>query len=159
MSSRPYGAGAMTPSIILPANPEPKPEASADDTDSGARRNFTGDKSAYFDRRFGSSASTGTRSTPASVTSSMSVTHRTWSSIRATMSRLTSQPDSWHFAANCSCDKPSLLRNDISRGPTAFLGSVIRRHISDARGYLVSPLAFVWFSTHVQVTAMKGDHP
>lgn len=128
-------------------------------TDSGARGNFTNDTSGYFDRRFGSSASTGTRNTPASVMSSMSVTHRTWSSIRATMSRLTSHPDNWHFAANCACDKPSLLRNDISRGPTAFLGSVIRRHFSDAGGYLVSPLAFVWFSTHVQITAMKGDHP
>jgi hypothetical protein len=51
------------------------------------------------------------------------------------------------------------LRNDISRGPTAFLGSVIRRQFGDAGGYLVSPLALVWFSTHVQITAMKGDHP
>ena len=130
-----------------------------DGTDSGARRNFTDNKSAYFDRRFGSSASTGTRNTPARVMSSMSVTHRTWNSIRATMSRLTSHPDNWHFAANCACDKLSLLRNDISRGPTAFLGSVIRRHISDAGGYLVSPMDFVWFSTHVRITAMKGDHP
>jgi len=149
----------MTPSIILLANPEAKPEPSADDTDSGAHRNFTGDKSAYFDRRFGSSASTGTRSTPARVISSMSVTHRIWSSIRATMSRLASHPDNWHFAANCACDQTSLLRNDISRGPTAFLGSVIWRHFSDAIGCLVSTLAFVWFSTYVQIAAMKGDHP
>jgi hypothetical protein len=134
-----------------------KPHAEV--TDLGAPGNCATDRSGYFDRRFGSSASTGTRNTPARAMSSMSVTHRTWSSIRATMSRLTSHPDNWHFAANCACDKPSLLRNDISRGPTAFLGSVIRRHFSDAGGYLVSPLAFVWFSTHVQITAMKGDHP
>lgn len=128
-------------------------------SESGALRNFTGDKSAYFDRRFGSRVSTGTRNTPARVMSSMSVTHRTWSSIRATMSRLTSQPDNWHFAANCACDKPCLLRNDISRGPTAFLGSVIRRLFSDAGCYPVYPLAFVWFSTHVKTTVMKGNHP
>jgi len=131
----------------------------AEVTESGAHGNFTSDTSGYFDRRFGSSASTGTRNTPARVMSSMSVTHRTWSSIRATMSRLTSHPDNWHFAANGACDKPSLLRNDITRGPKAFLGSVIRRHISDAGDYLFSPMDFVWFSTHVQVTAMKGDLP
>ena len=146
-------------SVTLIANPAGNHKLCADTANLGAGRNFNSDRSGYFDRRFGSRASTGTRNTPARVTSSMSVTQRTWSSIRATMSRLTSHPANWHFAANCACDKPSLLRNDISRGPTAFLGSVIRRHFSDVAGYLVSPLAFVWFSTHVQITAMKGDRP
>ena len=104
----------------------------------------------YFDRRFGNNASTGTRNTWDSSINSRSVTQRIWSSMRATMSRLTSQPANWHFAANCDCDNPSLLRRDISRGPTAFLGWFIQRQFSDAKCYLVSPLAFVWFTTQLR---------
>ena len=134
-----------------------KPSAGV--TESGARRNFAGDKSAYFDRRFGSSASTGTRNTPARIMSSMSVTQRIWSSIRATMSRLTSQPASWHFAANWACDSPRRLRRRISFGPAAFLGWFIQRQFSDAECYPFLPLAFVWFSTHLRTAAMNGEFP
>jgi hypothetical protein len=111
---------------------------------------------AYRDRRFGSRASTGTRRTLARVNSSRSVTRRIWSSMRAMMSRLTSQPANWHFVANCDCDSPFLLRRDITHGPTAFLGSVIRRQFSDARDYFVSPLDFVWLATHVTPATMVG---
>ncbi len=67
---------AVTPSITLLAPSAGNPKPSSDAIASGARRNITCDKSAYFNRRFGSSASTGTRNTPASVMSSMSVTQR-----------------------------------------------------------------------------------
>lgn len=60
--------------------------------------------------------------TLASTANSESPTHRICPSMRAMMSRETSHPFSWHFAASCGCDNPSCVLKRLTCGPQTFRG-------------------------------------
>ena len=61
----------------------------------------------------------------ANRTNSRSVTHRTWDSTLASVSRLMSQPASWSRPANSACVSPSASRRDRSVGPIMFCSVAI----------------------------------